>query len=155
MGSTIISINALFAANSLLIEMPPVIVDFASTIQFFKMVSEVMERLPKKVYSFIRILITKYNGRTNAKQLQDLLRGFFGKYILTNNMIESEAISKAASNMKTLYEVEKLDGDKRTYERAVQQADRVNEEIESLIQVMWDQLSHTPNIEIMEEEIVK
>jgi chromosome partitioning protein len=150
-----ISINAIFAANALVIEMPPVIVDFASTIQFFKMVSEVMDRLPKKTYSFIRILITKYNGRTTAKQLQDLLRGFFGQYLMSNNMIESEAISKAASNMQTLYEIDKFDGDKRTYERAIQQSNNVNEELESLIQVMWTKAAHVPSREILEMEIVK
>lgn len=132
-----ISINALFAANALMIEMPPVIVDFASTIQFFKMVSEVMERLPKKVYSFIRILITKYNGRINAMQLKDLLQAYFGEYVMSNSMIQSEAIIKAASNMQTLYEIDKFDGDKKTYERALQSADLVNEEIENLIQLSW------------------
>lgn len=132
-----ISINAIYASNALLIEMPPVIVDFASTIQFFKMVSEVMERLPNKAYAFIRLLITKYNGRVNAMQLKDLLQAYFGEYVMSNSMIQSEAISKAASNMQTLYEIDKFDGDKRTYERAIQSADLVNEEIENLIQLMW------------------
>lgn len=132
-----ISINAIFAANALLVEMPPVIVDFSSTIQFFKMVYEVMERLPKKVYAFIRILVTKYNGRVNAMQLKELLHAYFGEYVMANSMIQSEAISKASSNMQTLYEMDKFDSDRKTFDRAVQSADLVNEEIENLIHLMW------------------
>ena len=132
-----ISINAIYAATSLVIEMPPVIVDFASTIQFFKMVSEVLERLPPKTYSFVRLMITKHNGRANAQELVELLRKFYGPYIMSNFMIESEAISKAASNMQTLYEIDKFIGDKRTYERALQYADMVNGELENLVTSTW------------------
>lgn len=132
-----ISINAIFATNALLVEMPPVIVDFSSTIQFFKMVYEVMERLPKKTYGFIRILVTKYNGRMNAMQLKELLHAYFGEYVMSNSMMQSEAISKASSNMQTLYEMDKFDGDRKTFDRALQSANLVNEEIENLVKLMW------------------
>lgn len=150
-----LSINAIFAATALIITMPPVIIDFASTIQFFKMVSEVMERLPTKIYSFVRILLTKYNGRSSANQLKDLMKAFFGQFKLTENMIESEAISKAATNMQTLYEIDGFISDKRTYERAIQQADRVNEEIHSLIQSMWEKNSIIPTFNVIESEVIE
>ena len=147
-----ISINAIYAADALLIEMPPVIVDFASTIQFFKMVSEVLERLPEKVFSFVRILLTRHNGRTNAKELEALLRGFFGQFVMSNIMSESEAISKAASNLQTLYEIDKFAGDKRTYERAVQRANMVNNELEDLVTATWNQTVLVNKAATMKEE---
>lgn len=149
-----ISINAIFAANALIIEMPPVIVDFASTIQFFKMVSEVMERLPKKSYAFIRVLITKYNGRTTAKSLTDLMKHFYGQYIMSNNMIESEAISKAAANMQTIYEYDKFIGDKKTFDRAIQNADQINEELKELIILMWNKSKELGLTEDLEKEVI-
>ena len=133
-----ISINAAFAANSLIVQMPPNIVDFASTIQFFKMVGEVMERLPEKNYAFIRILITKFNGRSTARQMLEFMQQFYGSYLMRNYMIESEAIAKSAASMMTLYEVDNFIGSKKTYDRAIECADRVNGEIEELIHTMWD-----------------
>ena len=50
---------------------------------------------------------------------------------------------------------DRFDGDKRTYERAIQQSNNVNEELESLIQVMWTKVAHAPSREILEMEIVK
>ena len=135
-----ISINAIYATNALLVEMPPVIVDFSSTIQFFKMVYEVMERLPTKNYGFIRILVTKYNGRINAMQLKELLHAYCGEDVMSNSMMQSEAISKASSNMQTLYEIDKFDGDRKTFDRALQSANLVNEEIENLVKLMWEQV---------------
>jgi chromosome partitioning protein len=146
-----ISINAIFSANALIIELPPVITDFASTVQFFKMVSEVMERLPNKIYAFTRILITKYNGRNTAEHLTKFLKAFLGQFVMSNHMIESEAITKGAANMQTLYEIDAFDGDKRTYERAIQQADRVNEEIESLIKTMWNLSAKQPEINLLKD----
>lgn len=132
-----ITMNALYAANAIMVEVPPVIVDFASTKQFFKMVSEVLERLPDKSYAFIRLLLTKFNNRTSAQELHALLKQYFGQYVMSNNMIETEVIPKASANMQTLYEIEKYDGSKKTYTRAMQYAEKVNEEIEGLVKRMW------------------
>ena len=133
-----ISINGIFAANSLVVTMPPVNVDFASTIQFFKMVSEVLGRLPNKRYAFIRLLLTKFNNRQNAKDFEGYLKRFFGQYIMSNHMIESEALAKGASNMQTLYEIDKFLGSKKTHERAINCADNLNDELEYLVKQMWD-----------------
>lgn len=133
-----ITINALFASNALIIPMPPVLVDFSSTIQFFKMLSEVMERLPEKKYNFIRVLLTKYNGRNAAEQLKALLNAFYNEFTMFNHMIESEAVAKAASNMETLHETCRFANDKKTYERAIQHANKVNDEVEMLFKTVWE-----------------
>lgn len=149
-----ISINALFAANALLIPTPPVLVDFSSTIQFFKMLGEVMERLPEKKYNFVRVMLTKYNGRSSAAQLKSMLNAFYNEFTLFNYMIESEAVSKAAANMETLFETHKFQNDKKTYRRAVMQAMKVNEEIEMLFKTVWEVQASmiTPTREVTSDE---
>lgn len=133
-----ISINAIYAANAIVVEMPPSTVDYASTKQFFKMVGEIMDRLPTKHYAFIRLLITKYSKKASAETMKDTLKTCFGQYLMSNYMMESEAIHKAGSDLKTLYEVDKFIGDKRTFDRAIQSANLVNEELESLIKLVWE-----------------
>jgi len=133
-----VSINAVWAANALVITMPPSMVDFASTKQFFKMLMEIMERLPSKVYAFTRILLTKFSDRRVAKDINETLKTYIGSYLMSSQMVASEAISKAGAEMKTLYEVDKFIGSKSTYTRALQYADLVNKELESLIKTMWE-----------------
>lgn len=148
-----ISINAIFASDALIIEMPPVIVDFASTIQFFKMVSEILERLPEKKYSFVRILLTKYNNRKTANNIKELMRSFFGQYLMPEPMVESEVIYRAVSEMQTLYELDASLVNKKTYDRAIQKANEINEELERLVKLSWEKMQskkEVPELEIGE-----
>jgi chromosome partitioning protein len=135
-----ISINAIYAANIIAVEMPPVVVDFASTTQFFKMVAEVLERLPEKEYFYVKLLITKHNGRRNADEIYEMLKRFLGEHVMSSYMIESEAIKTASASMRTLYEIDKYVGNKKTYDRAFEWANRVNEEFETVMKMTWDKM---------------
>ncbi len=149
-----ISINALFASDALVIEMPPIIVDFASTNQFFKMVSEVFERLPAKEFSFVRILLTKYNNRKTASNIKDLMRAYFSQYLMPEPMVESEVIYKAVAEMQTLYEFNTLLTDRKTYERVIQRANEINEELEKLIKLSWEKMLSNKEIPELEAETI-
>lgn len=137
-----ITMNILYAANSVIIPMPPYVVDYASTCQFLNMVYETFERLPSISYSFVRILLSRYKSSSiPAKEIEDMARQFLGQYILSNYMIESEAVSKAASNLQTIYEAEPHRNERRTFRRAQEYFDRVGEEVETLIKIMWERNS--------------
>ncbi len=139
-----VTMNILYASNCVLIPMPPYVVDYASTVQFLNMVYETFERLPNLSYSFVRILLSRYkNASIPAKEIEDLARQFLGQHVMSNYMIESEAVSKAASNLKTIYEAEPHRNEQRTYSRAIEYFDRVGNELETLIKIMWDRSSET------------
>lgn len=142
-----ITINALWAANMLGIGMPPVTVDFASTTQFTKMVYEVLERLPEKNYEFIKVFTTKNNTRNAADGVNKLLKKYIPEFFMVNSMIETEAIRTAASNLQTLYEMDKGLTDKKTYERAINCANALYQEFENSILEYWNnQSSSTDNV---------
>ena len=132
-----ISINAIYASNAFIIPLPPSMLDFASTIQFFAIVNEILKDLPPKEYSFIRLLVTKHDGQDSNNTLVDTLRALYGQFMMRNMMFTSEAIRKASSDLLTLYEIEKYAGSKATFDRAIQFTNKVNQEIESLIHQMW------------------
>ena len=60
-----------------------------------------------------------------------------GQYLMTNSMIESEAVFKASAELKTIYEIEPHSNEKKTYQRAIGYQDRVCDEIEMLGKIMW------------------
>lgn len=132
-----ISINAIYAANAFIIPVPPSMLDFASTIQFFAIVKEILSDLTPKEYSFVRLLVTKHDGQDSNNTLVDTLRALYGQFMLRNMMYTSEAIRKASSDLLTLYEIEKYAGSKATFERAMNFTNGVNGEIEGLIRQMW------------------
>ncbi len=132
-----ISINSIYAATSLLIPIPPSMLDFSSTIQFFGMLKDVLSRLPQKEYAFLRLLVTKNEGSEKTKELVAAIRQLYGTYVQLAMMPNSEAIKKIGMDMQSIYEVEKYAGNKKTLDRVRQAADEVNDELEDLIKKSW------------------
>lgn len=132
-----ISINSIYAATSLLIPIPPSMLDFSSTIQFFGMLKDVLMRLPEKEYAFIRLLITKNETSEKTKELVSAIRQLYGTYVKLAMMPNSEAIKKIGMDLLSIYEVEKYAGNKKTLDRVRQAADEVNSELEDLIRKSW------------------
>jgi chromosome partitioning protein len=132
-----ISINAVFSANAIIIPTPPAMLDFTSTVQFFNMLHETLQRLPGKHYRFIRILITKHDGRASSDAIVSILRELYGKYVMSSIMFNTEVIKRASANMQTLYEIDKYEGSKQALNRAIQIADLLHGELESLLKASW------------------
>jgi len=132
------TMNILYAANTLIIPFPPNVVDFASTKQFLNMVFETFERLPGKTFAFVRFMISRYKtNSTTTNTFEQFVRHHLGQYLMTNSMIESEAVFKASAELKTIYEVEPHPNERKTYRRAIDYQNRVCDEIEMLGKIMW------------------
>lgn len=133
-----ITLNVLYAVNGLMIPLLPSEVDYCSTIQFLNMAQESLSRLPKLDYNFVRLLISRHKPSSmQAKTMEGAIRQVFGSSVMTNYMIETEAVSKASADMKTIYEVEPHPNDKKTFKRAIDHANQVAEELELLLKMVW------------------
>ena len=108
-----LSINALYAANALLIPIPPSMLDFSSTVQFFGMLNDVVNTLGDIKYNFVKLLITKYERSDNAKMLVDIIRQLYGHYVQLSVAPNSEAVKKAGTELRSIYEIEKICGVKK------------------------------------------
>lgn len=132
-----LSINAIYAARGLIIPIPPSMLDFSSTVQFFGMLHDMMEKIEDINYDFIRLLITKYEKSDNAKIFVDIIRQLYGNYVQTFVSPNSEAVKKAGTELRSIYELEKYSGSKKTLDRIVTAINEVNAEIEELIIQGW------------------
>lgn len=131
--------NAMFAADGLLITLPPAMIDLQSSSLFFELVAELMEAFNRteavpKSYDFASVLLTRVrpNDGTHA-QISKWIRQFFPQETCTHTMVQSSALEKVGPDLLTLYEVAEYDGDRRTLERAIDAMDGVNAEVELLI----------------------
>lgn len=141
-----ISLNVLAASTALLVPMQPGMYDFASTMQFFRMLSEVLPSVgPELEYDFVRILISMKGERVSdpnrastQDDITDLAQAIYGEFVLDNVIYKSRAIEAAAGEMRTIYELEQAVGSARTFRRTIDEMDAAFGEVEELIRTTWD-----------------
>jgi len=65
------------------------------------------------------------------------MRAIFGNRMLQNAMLKSTAISDAGVTKQTLYEVDRAQFIRGTYDRALESMNLVNSEVEAHIRSTW------------------
>jgi chromosome partitioning protein len=69
------------------------------------------------------------------------MQSMFARQMLKNQMLKSTAISDAGLTKQTLYEVERMQFTRTTYDRAMESLNSVNGEIADLIHQAWGRKS--------------
>jgi chromosome partitioning protein len=137
-----LTMSALSAATAVLVTVHPQMLDVMSMCQFLLMTSNLLGVVADAggdmSYDWMRYLVTRYEpGDGPQNQMVSFMRSMFGEHVLNHPMLKSTAISDAGITKQTLYEVEKAQFTRATYERAIESLNAVNGEIEGLIQQAW------------------
>jgi chromosome partitioning protein len=137
-----ISLSVMRAANSLLIPVPPTLMDFSSTTAFFNMLSETLETLAKHKMpvklNWIRMLLSRANEQKSTHvRIIELMRKTYGSNLCRAVLRDSAEIDNASALMMTVYELEQPSTSHETYKRCLTHLNAVNEEIEILIRQQW------------------
>jgi chromosome partitioning protein len=140
--------NALFAADSLVITLPPAFLDLQSASLFYDLIADVVRTTnqvqgEEKTFDFGGVLITRFRPKdANHQKHAGYIRSFLSD-VFTNSMSQTIVLEKLGPLLLTLYEVDqaeentKYEGDKRAFERAVESMNNVNQEIAGVIQNVW------------------
>ncbi|MDX6752161.1 AAA family ATPase [Geminicoccaceae bacterium 1502E] len=138
-----LTINALFAATGLVIPIPPSMLDFASSGEFFRFMAEVAADFRQSLsssalsYDFVRIVTTKYKSTDrNQTEIVSWKQALFQEAVLKEPMVETALVDAAGIVKETLYEYEP-GGSRRTYERGLAAMNRVNATIEAELLAVW------------------
>ena len=137
-----LTMSALSAATAVLVTVHPQMLDVMSMGQFLLMTSNLLEVVAEAGgnmdYDWLRYVVTRYEpGDGPQTQMVAFLRQMFGDHVLTNAVLKSTAVSDAGITKQTLYEVERSQFTRATYERARDSLDAVNGEITGLVQAAW------------------
>lgn len=131
-----LTMNAVSAANSVLITLPPSMPDFASFVRLTKTLKKVFSVANPNELDFFRILLTKHKCNNAANKLDQLMRKLYGEFILVNHMIDSAEIDNTANALLSLYEKPyAING--ATHRRAVEACNKVNLEIFEAFKEIW------------------
>ncbi|UWR09532.1 plasmid partitioning protein RepA [Ruegeria sp. B32] len=137
-----LTMSALCASTGVLITVVPNMLDVASMSQFLQMSAELLDVVANAgasmEFDFLRFLINRYEPSDGPQQqVVAFLRQLFGNEVMVAPMLKSTAISDAGLTQQTIYEVERTQFHRNTYDRAVDSLNLVNDEIESLLQQAW------------------
>jgi chromosome partitioning protein len=137
-----LTLTALSSATSVLVTVHPQMLDVMSMCQFLLMLGQILDPIKRgggnMNLDWMRYLVTRYEpGDVPQSQMVHFMRSLFGGFVLKNEMVKSTAISDAGITKQSLYEIERSQLTRSTYDRAVESLHAVNGEIVSLVHKAW------------------
>ncbi|SJM30265.1 plasmid partitioning protein RepA [Mesorhizobium delmotii] len=140
-----LTLTALTASTSVLVTVHPQMLDLMSMSQFLLMLGNFVRSIREKgapvKIDWLRYLITRYEpSDVPQTQMLGFMQSILAEEILKNPMVKSTAISDAGLTKQTLYEVERANFNRDTYDRAIEALDAANFEIQGLLHRAWGRL---------------
>jgi len=137
-----LTLTALTASTSVLVTIHPQMLDVMSMSQFLLMLGGILKSIAKAGahvrLKWFRYLVTRFEPTDGPQaQMVGFMQALFTKQMLKNAMLKSTAISDAGITNQSLYEVERAQFIRATYDRALEALNAVNEEITDLIHEAW------------------
>lgn len=131
------AINAVVAADGLVIPVPPRNLDLEAAVKFAKVVHSWTERLPgfNSRRRWLRLLLTQLQKGSLSDQTHSLLASrFFGSLIFNNHFPMSEAVRRGSAGAPSCYEGNQMDRSQAEANRRVREAlDEVFDEMLTMV----------------------
>jgi chromosome partitioning protein len=143
-----LTINALMAANGIIMPLPPETLDFASSTQFWSLFSDLTETMLEergqtKSFDFINILLSRVppkagrGASTTADAVREWITATYKEKVLPLEIPRTSIASQKSSGFGTVYDSEAGDAKDKTYKRARDAYDQFVEHIEVSIRNAW------------------
>jgi chromosome partitioning protein len=137
-----LTLTALTASSSVIVTVHPQMLDVMSMSQFLLMLGGIMKTIREAGadvrLSWFRYLVTRFEPTDGPqKQMVGFLQAMFPDQMLSVPVLKSTAISDAGITKQTLYEVDRSQFIRTTYDRAMNSLHDVNDEITELIHRAW------------------
>ena len=137
-----ITMSGMAAATSVIVPLIPSMLDVASTAQFLQMASSYMEVVQNAGaqlhYDHFRLLVTRDEPTdTPSQTIVSFLRALFQERVMMATSLKSTAVADAVMLQQSLYELNRSDITRSTYDRAKASMDAVGCEVEKMIKASW------------------
>jgi chromosome partitioning protein len=140
-----VTINGLWAADGIVVPVPPSGLDFASSAQFWSLLADLGSNLDKqeqagvrKVFDFLHVLLSRVDQADAASPaVRQWIQATYGEFVLPVEIPKTSVTSNKAAEFATVYDVQKYDGSAKTYKRAVDAYDRFVDLIEESVVEAW------------------
>lgn len=134
----ILTINALMAANALIMPIQPAALDRAAFVAMCQSFAQFFGAVKHDRVAYLRILITQHRGTSDDVYNESRIRTLYGEHVLSQTVQHSSEISKAASQLSTVYQLARPINSRDTYKRALDTVSAVNNEICADLMALWE-----------------
>lgn len=140
-----VTINGLWAADGIVVPVPPSGLDFASSSQFWSLLADLGSNLDRqekggarKVFDFLHVLLSRVDqADAAAPAVRQWIQATYGEFVLPVEIPKTSVTSNKAAEFATVYDVQKYDGSAKTYKRAVDAYDRFVDLVEESAVEAW------------------
>jgi len=118
-----LTINALMAANAMVMPLVPESLDFISSVQFWNLFSDLArsftEMDPNKKFDFISVLLSKvdYGTSSSAPVVRAWAQRAYGDWMIPVEIPASSVVGSEALEFATVYDIDKWEGSAKTLAR--------------------------------------
>lgn len=149
------TMNALTAADGIILPVMPSMYSYSSAIQFCETLSELTDVLinnrnnpdsqvtkrflDAKQNKIFKILLTNDPAHSEANDATAAIRALFGNYVLPRPMCRTIALDRTSNDMSLLYDLKRQDvrGSKESFDRGLAGMKAVNDDILTLLKSVW------------------
>jgi chromosome partitioning protein len=137
-------LNAFFAADGLIMPIPPRGMDFASSSQFWTLFSGLASSIAEqagaeKTWKFIDVLLcmTEGQGNVNESVVREWVKVAYGDKLMTGEIPKTVVSSSSGTKFSTVYDITKYTGSAKTYQTARVAYDAAVDQVEAQIRRVW------------------
>lgn len=139
-----LTINALFAADSIIVPVVPDTLSFASMVQFWSLFSDLISGLKgvgkgrkEKMFDYIDILITRMSIKSSAQMVRDWIMKTYGDHVLPVEIPETSIAMTTSVEFATVYDMPNYPGSASAYQRICDPYDRLVDIVDSKSCLLW------------------
>jgi chromosome partitioning protein len=138
-----LTINALMAANAMVMPLVPESLDFISSVQFWNLFSDLARNFagmdPNKRFDFISVLLSKvdYGTSSSAPVVRSWAQRAYGDWMIPVEIPASSVVGSEALEFATVYDIDKWEGSMKTLLRIRDPFDLFCMMIDDLFVAKW------------------
>lgn len=138
-----VTINALMAADGVIMPLPPSALDFASSAQFWDLFSDLCNQLVRargqdKTFEFIDVLLSRVEASDAASSVvRQWVIEAYGDKVLPIEIPKTSVAATASAEFGTVYDLPRGAMNAKTFARARDAYDRMCELVEQQVQAVW------------------
>lgn len=137
-----VTINAMMAADGLIMPLPPNALDFASSVEFWELfhdlTKELIQRGRGKRFAFIDVLLSKVNGNDIATGVvREWITAAYGERVLPIEIPQTATAASASAEFGTVFDMKAGAASTRTIKRALDAYDKFVDTVEAQLVSAW------------------
>lgn len=146
-----LTINALMAADGIVVPTPPTALDFASLAHFWQLFADFRANLEfvrggGKSYAFIHVLLTRVDPADVATPaVREWIKAAYAEFVLSAEVPKSTVAPAMAAACGTAYDIGRYEGARATYDRIIGAYNAVTAAIERSIVAAWASSADQPS----------